>query len=387
LSIIIGEKYSGKPTYFILSESKLETVADAMRLSDTTTSQPSFSNHTTSQANENTDAHEQDPLVDAGGKGGSGGEAAERTEKDEHRSLIMRVKNDQFFQPDLNMFTMWFKRKEEVKYQEYLLGMNHSVMSGDNSTKASAAPDGSSASATPQHQHHHRSNVLISAQYGTIISALLSFIINVCISTAFLLTFIVSTMTEYEFKKTIKYKVFFGTYLGLFVLFIVIQLGVLLLVYLKFSNKPTQSTQPQGFMSPAMRSANTTKVVVKYLVLHLLSSLMLILVPIYIMVNGLPVMSDLILNHSSHQKLINFFSVYFYFCYVISLIHFGTFVQLNSLFKMLLAVIFAAVCALISFIGLCAINGDYRLSTITPSTLFISGFIKGKQLKLRYLLF
>jgi hypothetical protein len=337
-----------------------------MRLNDT--NQPSQSS-----GQPNDSPTEQDPLVGSGEAANS----AARTENDEHRSLIMRVKDDQFFQPDLNMFTMMFKRKEEVKYQEYLLGMNHSLVSQVAAPASGKSSGSDSASATP-HQHHHRSNVLISAQYGTIISALLSFIINVCISTAFLLTFIVSTMTEYEFKKTLKYKVFFGTYLGLFVLFIVIQLAVLLLVYWKFANKPAQSTQPPAPMSPSMRHANNTKVVIKYLVLHLLSSLMLILVPIYIMVNGLPVMSDLILNHSSHQKLINFFSVYFYFCYVISLIHFGTFVQLNSLFKMLLAVMFAVVCALISFIGLCAINADYRLSTITPATLFISGFLKGK---------
>jgi large-conductance mechanosensitive channel len=332
-----------------------------------------------SPGNENDEAREQDPLMTSGQQsagGGGGGETggdAERTEKDDHRSLIMRVKNDQYFQPDLNAFTMWFKRKEEAKYQEYLLGMNHSLVSPDPSGRSSSSAE----SATNTGQHHH-SNVLISAQYGTIISALLSFIINVCVSTAFLLTFIVSTLTEYEFKTTVKYKVFFGTYLGLYVLFILIQLAVLLVVYLKFTNKPTQSTQPQAPMSLAARSANNTRILVKYLLLHLLSSLMLILVPVYILVNGLPVMSDLVLNHSSHQKLINFFSIYFYFCYVVSLIHFAAFVQLNSLFKMSLALVFALVCGVASFVGLCAITSDNRLNTITASSLFLSGFLKGK---------
>ena len=360
-----GEKYSGKPTYFILSESKLETVADAMRL-NCTQEQPVQSN----------DAQEQDPLMSAAHEKAE----EERTDKDDHRSLILRVKNDQFFQPDLNLFTMWFKRRDEVKYQEYLLGMNQSLISGEPASVYS------SLSAQQQH-HHHRPNILISAQYSLIISALLSFLVNVCVSTAFLLTFFVSTMTELEFKNTVKYKVFFGIYLGLFVLFIVLQLGILLVFFFIYSNKPHSSPPanqqqhlPPGFAS---RRPNTTNIVVKYLIMHLLSSIMLILVPVYILAVGLPVMSDMTLNlHATSQpKIIKFFSVYFYFCYVISLIHFSSFVQLNSLFKSVIVFTLALVCGIISFVGVCVISNDYADHTVVPTTLFLYGFMKGKFLK------
>lgn len=287
-------------------------------------------------------------------------------------SLLRRIKEEQFFLPNLNPVTLCFGKREELKYQEYLLGMS-----------PTSSTTNSSSNSTP---NRHRSNIFISAQYGILTSALVSFLVNLCTCTAFLLTFFVSTMTEYEFKMTTKYKVFFGVYLGLFGFFFLIQIALLVVFYLKFSNNkqqlPPSSQQPTSYAQyPSTRGAknNTsrTKLVVTFLMIHLLSGIMLILVPTYILVNGLPVMSDLILNQTTHQKLINFFSVYFYFCYVISLIHFSSFIQINSLYKSTLAFILAVACGVISYVGICAINAETQATTILSSSLFIQGFIKG----------
>lgn len=302
------------------------------------------------------------------------GEAESGVSGGNQLSLLRRIKEEQFFLPNLNPVTLCFGKREELKYQEYLLGMSPT----SNTTNSS--------SSTPT---RHRSNIFISAQYGILTSALVSFLVNLCTCTAFLLTFFVSTMTEYEFKMTTKYKVFFGVYLGLFGFFFLIQIALLVVFYLKFSNNKQQlqqqsetPQQPSSYAQypparGAKKNTSRTKLVVTFLMIHLLSGIMLILVPTYILVNGLPVMSDLILNQTTHQKLINFFSVYFYFCYVISLIHFSSFIQINSLYKSALAFILAVACGVISYVGICAINAETQATTILSSSLFIQGFIKG----------
>jgi class 3 adenylate cyclase len=305
----------------------------------------------------------------------------------DQRSLIERVKNDQFFKPDLSEFTMCFNQKEERKYQEYLLGLNPNIIL--------------------EQQQQHKSNILISPQYGILISALVSFIINLCVSTAYFLTYIVSTLTEYDFKTTAKYKAFIGIYLAVFLLIIVVQLTILLILFKKYTNKPTKS-DPNGLSFNRTNSSESSNmnnqinnnnngigfmnsqqtarkharsIFIKYLVLHFLSFFMIVLVPIFMLCTGFPLMSDVLLPNQPEQqhKIINFFSIYFYFCYIISTIHFCAFVQLNSLFKSLIAALFALIAGVCVFIGICSLDQTFtdRLSgPILPSALFLKGFMR-----------
>lgn len=132
-------------------------------------------------------------------------------------------------------------------------------------------------------------------------------------------------------------------------------------------------------------SKQSRRVRIKYILLHLASFILLSLIPIYILSTSMGVLCNLVkyswvslfsnevstttsiatslisnpvessANGTSPTKRMNLFSMYIFFCYTVSLIHFCTFVQLSALFKTLLALVYAILIAFISYFGLCDI--------------------------------
>lgn len=150
---------------------------------------------------------------------------------------------------------------------------------------------------------------------------------------------------------------------------------------------------------------------VKFVLLHVVSFILLSLVPVYILSTSLPSALPNMLAHSSSPlfanrsstsaaaaeppsspaavKRLNLFTVYVYFCYTVALLHFGSFVQLSALFKTVLALIFAAVFALLGFFGVAAnltaaqagsssgapVVGQYARAFSYYTTQFVKGFL------------
>lgn len=121
---------------------------------------------------------------------------------------------------------------------------------------------------------------------------------------------------------------------------------------------------------------------IRYFILHLVSLILLSIIPIFILTTGLPVLCNIIglswsalytestpnsaslvtaspsitstnsSSSTSNTKRLNLFSVYLYFTYTVSLLHFCSFVQISSLLKTLVALIFALIFGIISFVGI-----------------------------------
>lgn len=129
-----------------------------------------------------------------------------------------------------------------------------------------------------------------------------------------------------------------------------------------------------------LQSKDRRSIFTKYALFHLASFFLLSIVPIYIMTTGIPSTlcnmlgsswSTLVTNRDStttppssaavtdasslrsSTKRLNLFATYIYFCFTVTLIHFSSFVQLSSLFKNLLVLIFALTFSLTSFFGIC----------------------------------
>lgn len=146
-------------------------------------------------------------------------------EEEDDQLLMEAIKDAQFIQPDLGLFTMRFKSDEESKFRAYLLGLN------------AAAPTGGGLNQVQSNNHHHHnhhhhkfsSSLRIWAHPHNMlfVSFLLAVCVNLCVATAYFLTFVVASMSAYEYKLTDTYSVDFVLILSLFCLLCLIQLGVL----------------------------------------------------------------------------------------------------------------------------------------------------------------
>ncbi|CAF0901498.1 unnamed protein product [Brachionus calyciflorus] len=332
-----GEKYTGKNTYFVIRESKRETVADALKLSESLNNKKSSEEmiHELEVSKQSLIKIEQNMNT-----------------LNEQDQLLLAVKDLQIFQPDINLLTMRFTNREEKKFHGFVLGVNQ--------------------------ENNFKRKLWNTPRNFLFISILITFIINMCLSTAFFLAFIVSSMSHY--KHTDEYKKNFAIILSVFCSLVLIQ--TIFIIFYFFSN----------FLQNSKQNKN---VLVKYFLVHFISFLYLTCVPIYLLATGLGYMCNLntylwnLFNNQNQEedeiKRFNLFSIYFYFIYVISLVNFSSFVQLSSLFRTLLAFIFAVTFGLCSFIGIDDSLSKQNLNeTLTSSsntqlnfytTLFLKGFL------------
>ncbi|RNA01756.1 adenylate cyclase type 2-like isoform X2 [Brachionus plicatilis] len=319
-----GENQSGKATYFVVRESKRETVADALKLTETRNSRK-----TLDQSQEQSAAQ---PLV-----------SAERSLSciDEQNLLTLAVKQIQFFQPETNFVTMRFESSEEAQFQAYLMGL-----AADNPT--------------------WHNTFCTSSRNLLPLSISVAFAINLCVSSAFFLSFVVATMTHY--KHTISYTSHFLAVLIVFCVLFVFQTG-LLLAFFFYNHRIWHSAKSHLANTPEYaRATLRKKVLLKYALLYAFSFIFLTAVPIYLLGTGLPFMSNLnnylwrsLLNNNTNRQAnslseptsrLNLFALYLYFVYTIALVNFGSFVQLSSLYKSCLSLAFALIFALCAMLGI-----------------------------------
>lgn len=157
------------------------------------------------------------------------------TQSDE-KMLVLAVKDVQFVQPEVNLLTMSFEHKEEAKYRAYLMGTPQT-----NTTNSFQSI-------------YQANNIWTNPSNVLFLSMLVTFIINLCVSTAFFLTFIVSTMTSY--KQTQKYKLNFYLIVIIYFILFVLQSVFLFFYFIKCSkllstthsssNKKDKNTQPSN---------------------------------------------------------------------------------------------------------------------------------------------
>lgn len=152
------------------------------------------------------------------------------SEDEDDRLLMLAIKDAQFIQPDLSLFTMRFKSNEESDFQAYLMGMNTTSPSLSSTHKPSAA-----AAATTNH-HHVKSSKFSNSlriwahpQNMLFVSVLLAVCINLCLSTAYFLSFVVASMSAIEYKLTSAYQRDFLIIVAIFLLVCLIQFAFLFL--------------------------------------------------------------------------------------------------------------------------------------------------------------
>ncbi len=129
-----AEPYSGKPTYFVMRQTKKETVADALNQQKAASTMNLDQNATSEQQQQET--HDQSTIINENEIVGVAAPVAVATttvnqlnndfETDndyDENLLISALKNAQFFQPDVNWLTMRFNSVEEKKYQSYVMGV------------------------------------------------------------------------------------------------------------------------------------------------------------------------------------------------------------------------------------------------------------------------
>jgi class 3 adenylate cyclase/uncharacterized membrane protein YbhN (UPF0104 family) len=283
-SVEPGEKYSGKMTYFVLKDVRKETVADRlMKLNengeqasqektiklDEKQPQPKktlrqqsldgdlkiYKNNSKQMEEEEDEEEEKELYMNETNK--------TMLEADEESMLLLAVKNTTFFQPEVNICTIRFRKASiEQEFQAYLLGLSSASGSGGviaaPSSRHSIRQDERRHQHSIRHHYHHNHNnqrltessgenngvsgllhasksVWTYPQNALFLSLLVSFIVNLCVSTAYLMTYIVSSITTYEYRLTDNYKLNLFIILGVFFLLFVVQTVFLIFYFLKCS--------------------------------------------------------------------------------------------------------------------------------------------------------
>lgn len=335
-----GENQSGKATYFVVRESKRETVADALKLSETqnsrrTADQAAGQPNNTMQLLTNDNRQHQ------------------LSSMDEQRLLTLAVKKTQFVKPETNFFTMRFDSDEEADFQTYLMGLSNSTIT-DTTTNNMIT------------KNTKKINSLFTIPRNLLhISVLMAFVINACVSSAYFLSFIACTIKQFKYSTiyTARFTSHFISVVVTFCLIFLLQIG-LLIGYFILNRGKSNLTLPEE--QKMCRNKLKKKVFINQTLVYALSSILLTLVPIYLLGTGLPFVptinshlsnnslidsDDQTSNINSYHRPLNLFGLYLYFTYTICLVSFVTFVQLSSLYRTCLALVFAAI------IGLCALLG------------------------------
>jgi class 3 adenylate cyclase len=292
-----GEKYSGKMTYFVLKDVRKETVADRlMKLNENGEQDAAQQPEKTATLDEKHSQFKQQPLRQQSLDGdlkiyknnskqmddeeeenelyinetNETSEANKTHEADEESMLLLAVQNTTFFQPEVNLCTIRFRKASiEKEFQAYLLGLSSVGGTSAASLSRHSIRHDEPRHLRPYHHHHHHHNsqrstepsgdnngmsgllhasksVWTYPQNALFLSLLVSFIVNLCVSTAYLMTYIVSSITTFEYKLTDNYKLNLLIILGIFFLLFVIQTLFLIFYFMKCSKLLNKHKQERG---------------------------------------------------------------------------------------------------------------------------------------------
>lgn len=207
-------------------------------------------------------------------------ESSGDAEADEDELLFLAIKDAHFIQPSLNPITMRFKTsEEESKFQAYLMGMNTQLLTTPTSQSTYSTHHQVAAPPPPSqsyHQHHRHSSKFSNSlriwahpQNTLFVSFLLAVCVNLCLSTAYFLTFIVSSMSAYEYKLTDAYSSDFLLVLVFFGILCLVQFGFLLVNFWtcnramkkrqRFNNAPISGVHPSNSMATTEFSGESSK--------------------------------------------------------------------------------------------------------------------------------
>lgn len=213
----------------------------------------------------------KDETATTSGEAAKAAESSGDAEADEDELLFLAIKDAHFIQPSLNPITMRFKTsEEESKFQAYLMGMNTQLLTTTTS-QSTYSTTGHQAVAPPPpsqsyHQHHRHSSKFSNSlriwahpQNTLFVSFLLAVCVNLCLSTAYFLTFVVSSMSAYEYKLTDAYSSDFLLVLVFFGILCLVQFGFLLVNFWtcnramkkrqRFNNAPISGVHPSNSMA------------------------------------------------------------------------------------------------------------------------------------------
>jgi len=387
-----AEPYSGKPTYFVMRQTKKETVADALK--------QNASNNSTNRSDSL-----PEPQLSASNLTNNIDSNLKENDYDENL-LISALKNAEFFQPDVNPVTLQFKlRSEEQNYHSYLMGLNSSIGIKD---------------------FHQDNNDFIekntnhlwkSPQNSFFIAILIAFLVNVCVCIAYILSLIGTASTNCFYDNSSAYKSNIILISSICVAFLLLQALFLIFYYVQcFQSKNSSSTVKKTFLfdrptteldqksqykastpraSTALPSNNhvtnisgpvtanmnarlkearkkNSYVFKRFFAMHLISIFFICFTPILVLATIFPLLSG-ILNVtmlpftdagiedagklSQHcdniePRNLNAFSMFAYFLFSVALVNFCSFVQLSSLIKTTIAIFFAIFFGLTSFFGM-----------------------------------
>lgn len=369
----IGDKYSGKSTYFVIRETKRETVADALKQFASYDAESASSKADNFNENEKINFSENNlKRKESNSFEGEEIELEKNTfnqssnkKNTENDLLLLAVKNIQFFKPEYNFLTMHFGDKEqEKKYKSYLVG-GLASSSNDKTIKS----------------------FWTHSQSSSFLSILVSFIINLFVSTSFFLSFIVSSMSYVTYKMTGCYRRSFIMILVIYCLVLLVQTIFLIFCLVKGTHMIDKKASKQkhsenesmlnggdGYSAANFKKKQKDKKnLKKFFLLHITSIIILSLVPLYIVGTSTAVIPNILINtwpkyftlesyisqfssstniiEEGAAKRLNLFSVYSFLTYIISLLHFGSFIQTSSLLKTCICLVFTFVYTIVSLIG------------------------------------
>jgi class 3 adenylate cyclase len=277
---------------------------------------------------------------------------------DQETQLIEAVKNAQFFQPNYNPITMRFgSSKEEKNFRNFLMSSN-STSFNDKSRKSDLSNGGPS-------ELIENKTIWINQNKTLFLSILLSVIVNMCVLTAYFLSFIASSESTslQNYKATSSYTSNLILMICLYVFFLLIQ-----------------------FLFFALNLSAKLNKITNFSLVHFISAILLSLTPIFILATCPPI-TVRIFDYAWSAKLgdqenstltsskQNIFALYSFYCFVVSLLHFCSFFQLGSMFKTLIALVFMIVFSLLGFIGL---TGVFATQTVIEKANAFSDLLTSK---------
>ena len=184
---------------------------------------------------------------------------------DQESQLLQAVKNAQFFQPDVNALTMRFdSAKEETTFQNFL--MNKPEEEHSLSIRQISQIGGAELGLV------EKKTIWTDTSNSLFMSLLVSFLVNVCVSTAYFLAFVASSSAEEAYKTGPSYTTHLILMICLFVGFLIVQ---------------------AAFM--ALNLANCSRVLTlnNFAVVHVIAVVALTLAPIFIMATCIPIISSM----------------------------------------------------------------------------------------------
>ena len=347
-----GHVYLGKQTYFIMNEVDKKTVAEVLKENASLEKQQTLQEEA---------AAVDDEILPIGN-------TTVGKEEDDAKLLAMTLKNGDFFEPDYNLLTMRFQPDEEKKYQSYLLGMQ-SAITYSASLNIFDKNVGQQLWVNPR-------NLLF-------VSIAVSFVVNLCISTGYLLTFLVASHASCVYEQSSAFKTNLIVVAVLFAILFGLQLIFMIFYLLKCSDLIRSNKRRTFFFdkflskqvhfSKAEREVEGRFIAFRYRMLHLVSLTLMCLMPAFIVATAIPVMKNLFdysltpisgsaftaddlatcedYTNSFVPRVLNLYAMYSYFLFVVGIIHFSLYVQLSSLVKTICAFLLSLLFGLIGFIG------------------------------------